>query len=61
MPFYDIAGLKVRMNDCGGRSQAQAQAYLAENQDENQKFDIDINVDRQRVLDAMAELSLIHI
>lgn len=55
MPFYDIAGLKVRMNDCGGRSQAQAQAYLAENQDENQKFDIDINVDRQRVLDAMAE------
>lgn len=55
MPFYDIAGLKVRMNNCGGRSQAQAQAYLAENQDENQKFDIDINVDKQRVLDAMAE------
>ena len=55
MPFYDIAGLKVRMNNCGGRSQAQAQAYLAENQDENQKFDIDINVDKHRVLDAMAE------
>ena len=55
MPFYDIAGLKVRMNNCGGRSQSQAQAYLAENQDENQKFDIDINVDKQRVLDAMAE------
>ena len=55
MPFYDIAGLKVRMNNCGGRSQSQAQAYLAENQDENQKFDIDINVDKQRVLDARAE------
>lgn len=55
MPFYDIAGLKVRMNDCGGRSEKQAKPYLAENQDEKQPYDIDIFVDDQRVKTAMQE------
>ncbi len=55
MPFYNIAGLKVRMNNCGGRSEKQALPYLAENQNENQPFDIDINVDEKRVLAAMEE------
>lgn len=55
MPFYDIAGLKVRMNNCGGRSEKQAVPYLAKNQDPNQQFDIDINVTKERVAAAMAE------
>lgn len=55
MAIYDIAGLKVRMNDCGGRSEKQAIPYLAQNQDENQPIDIDIYVDDKRVEKAMAE------
>lgn len=55
MPFYDIAGLKVRMNNCAGRTPKQAKAYLAENQDENQSFDIDIDVTPGRVRRAMEE------
>ncbi|MGN0531841.1 MAG: hypothetical protein ACI4IN_03495 [Eubacterium sp.] len=55
MPFYDIAGLKVRMNNCGGRSEKQAVPYLAKNQDPNQQFDIDINVTKERVATAAAE------
>lgn len=55
MPFYDIAGLKVKMNNCGGRSEKQAIPYLAKNQDENQDFDIEINVNDERVKTAMAE------
>ena len=55
MPFYDIAGLTVRMNNCGGRSEKQAIPYLAKNQDPEQHFDIDINVDKKRVEIAMRE------
>lgn len=49
MPYYDIAGLKVKMNNCGGRAEKQAIPYLAENQDENQKPDIDIFVNKETV------------
>lgn len=55
MPYYDIAGLKVKINNCGGRTQKQAIPYLAENQDESQIPDIDIVVDESRVKEAMAE------
>lgn len=55
MPFYDIAGLKIKMNNCGGRSEKQAIPYLAESQDENQEFDIEIYVDEKRVKEAMEE------
>lgn len=55
MPFYNIAGLKVKMNNCAGRTPKQAKAYLAENQDENQPFDIEINVNDERVKQAMEE------
>lgn len=55
MPFYDIAGLKVKMNNCGGRSEKQAIPYLAENQDENQVPDIDIFVTKERVEASMKE------
>lgn len=52
MPFYDIAGLKIKINNCGGRIGKQSKAYLAENQDESQSADIDILVNQQRI-DAM--------
>lgn len=55
MPIYDIASLKVKMNNCGGRSEKQAIPYLSKNQDESQHIDIDIFVDDNRVNRAMAE------
>lgn len=55
MPFYDIAGLRVKMNNCGGRSEKQAIPYLSENQDESIAADIDIFVNNERVNEAMAE------
>ncbi len=55
MAIYDIAGLKVEIKNNKGRTEKQARAYLAGNQDSNQHIDIVIDVDEQRVLDAMAE------
>lgn len=55
MPIYNIAGLSVKINNCGGRTEKQGIAYLSENQDENQHIDIDINVTPERVENAMAE------
>lgn len=55
MPIYDIAGLKVRINNCTGRTQKQAVPYLAENQSENQNIDIDIDVSQNRIEKAMCE------
>lgn len=55
MPFYDIAGLKVKINDCRGRTKKQAIPYLSENQSDNQHFDIEITVNEKRVEGAMAE------
>lgn len=49
MPIYNIAGLKVKMDNCGGRTKKQAAAYLSQNQDEKQKIDIDIKVDAKTV------------
>lgn len=55
MPIYDIAGLKVRINNCTGRTQKQAVPYLAKDQSENQNIDIDIDVTHERVETAMRE------
>ncbi|MGN0521230.1 MAG: hypothetical protein ACI4IQ_01185 [Eubacterium sp.] len=55
MAIYDIAGLKVNIKNPKGRTEKQAVAYLADNQNENQKTDIVIDVNEQRVLEAMAE------
>lgn len=55
MPIYDIAGLKVKMDRCGGRIERQGVAYLAENQSENQHIDIEILVDDQRIQNAVNE------
>lgn len=55
MPFYDIAGLTVRMENCDGRTTKQAIPYLSENQDENQPVDININVSEERIRNSMDE------
>lgn len=55
MPIYDIAGLKVKINNCGGRTEKQGKAYLSPNQDENQHIDIDINVTEERIKTAVLE------
>ena len=55
MPYYDIAGLRVKMNNCGGRSEKQAKPYLAENQSDELPADIDIFVNDERIQAAMAE------
>ena len=55
MPYYDIAGLRVKMNNCGGRSEKQAVPYLADNQSDDLEPDINIFVDDKRVQAAMAE------
>ncbi len=53
MPIYDIAGLKVQM-DCGGRTEQQAQAYLAKEQ-ENVTPDITVSITPERIAAAQAE------
>ncbi|MCM1286654.1 MAG: hypothetical protein NC227_10940 [Bacteroides sp.] len=55
MAIYDIAGLKIKINNPKGRTKKQAIPYLAENQDENQHIDITIDVTEQKVLNAMKE------
>lgn len=55
MAIYNIAGLTVKIVDPHGRTKKQAIPYLAENQDENQEVDITINIDKDRVLSAMAD------
>lgn len=55
MPIYDIAGLKVKINNCSGRLKRQAIPYLSDNQNDNQKVDIMITIDDDRIKDALAE------
>ena len=55
MPIYDIAGLKVKMDRCGGRIERQGVAYLAKDQSESQHIDIEILVDDQRIQNAVNE------
>ncbi len=45
MPIYDIAGLKVSLSGCEGRTEKQALPYLSEKQDE--KADIEINITKE--------------
>ena len=47
--IYDIAGLKVAMNDPIGRTEKQARAYLAQNQSPDQHIDIHINITEERL------------
>ena len=49
MPYYDIAGLRVNIVSCFGRTEKQARPYLAENQSDELKADITINVSDERI------------
>lgn len=55
MPIYDIADLKVKIENISGRTEKQAIPYLAKNQDDNQKVDICINVTPERIEASMKE------
>ncbi len=55
MPICDIAGLKVDIRNCGGRTEKQAIPYISENQSENQNIDIVIDVTKDRVEEAVKE------
>ena len=55
MAIYDIAGLKVNIIDCKGRTCKQGIPYLSENQDENQHIDITVHVTPEAVAKAVEE------
>ena len=55
MPIYSIAGLTVKIENCGGRTEKQARAYLSANQSDEQPIDIYINVDDVRIEKAVKE------
>lgn len=54
MPIYDIAGLRVKIENISGRTEKQAIPYLAENQDD-ENIDISINVTPERIEKSMQE------
>lgn len=49
MGIYNIAGLTVNMKNPTGRTKKQAIPYLSDNQNENQKIDIEIEVTEERI------------
>lgn len=51
MSIYSIADLTVNMKNPTGRTKKQAIPYLADNQSENQKIDIEIEITEKRVND----------
>jgi len=51
MSIYSIADLTVNMKNPTGRTKKQAIPYLADNQSENQKIDIEIEITKKRVND----------
>ena len=55
MPIYDIAGLKVKIDNIGGRTERQALPYLSADQSENQNIDIAINVSQDRIIKSHEE------
>jgi len=57
MPYYDIAGLRVEIKNCFGRTKKQALPYLAENQSDDLKADIVVNVSDERVREKAEQFS----
>ena len=55
MPIYDIAGLKVRIDGCKGRTLKQAVPYLSSDQSESENADIVINITEKQINSAIAE------
>ena len=53
--IYNIAGLTVKIENCGGRTLRQAKPYLAADQSEGQDVDLVINVNQKRVEAAVKE------
>lgn len=49
MPYYDIAGLRVEIKRCSGRTEKQALPYLAENQSDELKADIIVDVSDEKI------------
>jgi hypothetical protein len=49
MPYYDIAGLRVEIKRCSGRTEKQARPYLAENQSDDIKADITVDVSDEKI------------
>ena len=49
MPFYDIAGLRVEIKNCFGRTEKQAIPYLSKNQSGEVKAQIVIDVSDERI------------
>ena len=49
MPYYDIAGLRVKIERCSGRTEKQSRPYLAENQSDDLKPDIIINTSEEKI------------
>ena len=55
MAICDIAGLKVDIKNTGGRTGKQSKQYISDNQSQNQKIDIVIDVTEDRIKSAMEE------
>ncbi len=49
MPYYSIAGLKVKIENSFGRIEKQARAYLVPDQSDDQSVDITVNVSAARI------------
>ena len=55
MSYYDIAGLRVKFERCGKRTEKQAKPYLSENQSDETKPDIVINVSDEKIFSHMKD------
>ena len=55
MPYYDIAGLRVKIERCSGRTEKQAKAYLAKDQSDDIKPDITVDVSEEKIKRYMDE------
>ena len=49
MPYYDVAGLRVEIKRCSGRTEKQARPYLAKNQSDALKPDIVVDVSDEKI------------
>ena len=49
MSYYDIAGLRVKFERCGKRTEKQAKPYLSDNQSDEIKPDIVVNVSDEKI------------
>ncbi|MBR1763271.1 MAG: hypothetical protein IJ731_07920 [Eubacterium sp.] len=55
MPYYNIAGLRVKIENCSGRTEKQAVPYLSDNQSDETKPDITVSVSEEKLQRYMSE------